>query len=340
MRLCGQGVFAVRCARRHAAGWQSGEPPVKPSVRGLPLPTRQGVSPSSVVLPQAFWPSIADFLVARFPALSAEAWARRIDAGDVVDETGQVITPLSRYKPGLRVYYYRALDDEVPIPFEETVVFQDELLVVVDKPHFLPVTPGGRYLQETLMVRLKRKLGVDTLNPIHRIDRETAGLVVFAVQPHTRAAYHALFAERCVQKVYEAIAPFRADLPLPCEYRCRLEDSPHFMQMQVVSGEPNSETRLECLDHAHGLAHYRLRPVSGKCHQLRVHLAALGLPICFDRIYPTLLPENTDDYARPLQLLAKQIAFVDPVSGAPRCFETSRRLLGLDQAAALQAVAS
>ncbi|MBK9219722.1 MAG: pseudouridine synthase [Uliginosibacterium sp.] len=312
---------------------------MKPDASAVPLPTRHGVSPSSVVLPQAFWPSIADFLVARFPALSADTWAQRIAAGDVVDETGQVVTPYSRYKPGLRVYYYRALDDETPIPFAETIVFQDDLLVVVDKPHFLPVTPGGRYLQETLMVRLKRKLGLETLNPIHRIDRETAGLVVFAVQPHTRAAYHALFAERRVHKVYEAIAPFRADLVLPCDYRCRLEDSAHFMQMQSVSGEPNSETGIECLASNQALAHYRLTPVSGKRHQLRVHLAALGVPICFDRIYPRLLPENTDDYDRPLQLLAKQISFRDPVSGERRCFETQRALLGLDQVAARMASA-
>ena len=292
-----------------------------------------------VVLPQGFWPSIADFLFARFPALSQAEWTARIEAGEVVEETGQTVGLRSRYKPGLRVYYYRSLAAEERIPFEETIVFQDDHLVVVDKPHFLPVTPGGRYVQETLMVRLKRRLGIATLNPIHRIDRETAGLVVFAVRPETRSAYHALFAERRVTKTYEAIAPFRTELTLPCKYQSRLEDSDHFMRMQEVAGEPNSLTRIELIACEEEFGHYRLSPVSGKRHQLRVHLAALGLPICFDRIYPELLPENTDDYARPLQLLARSIEFEDPVTGEPRRFESGRSLLGLEAVQALSRAA-
>ncbi|MDP5239734.1 pseudouridine synthase [Uliginosibacterium sp. 31-16] len=297
-----------------------------------PLPMRDGVSPSCVVLPSGDWPSIAAFLCARFPAIAAEEWAARMAAGDVVDEFGQTVSAARPFQAGLRVFYYRALAAETPIPFEERVLFQDELLVVADKPHFLPVTPGGRYLQETLLVRLKRKLGIATLSPIHRIDRETAGLVVFAVQPATRGRYHALFAERAVEKCYEAVAPFRVDLALPCTYRSRLVDAANFMQMRTEAGEPNAETHIELLEQAGALARYRLSPLTGRRHQLRMHCAALGMPILHDRIYPELLPENTDDYARPLQLLARRIAFRDPVSGVERCFESQRSLMPLAEA--------
>lgn len=295
------------------------------------LPMRLGVSPSCVVLPVGPWPTVAAFLCQRFAAIAAGEWAARIAAGDVVDEFGVRITPERPFQPGLRVYYYRSLAQETPIPFAAHVLFQDDLLVVADKPHFLPVTPGGRYLQETLLVRLKRQLGIETLSPLHRIDRETAGLVVFAVQPATRGRYQALFAERAVEKHYEAIAPFRHDLALPCTYRSRLEEADNFMQMREAAGEANAETHIELLEHAGHLARYRLSPVSGRRHQLRVHCAALGLPILHDRIYPALLPENSDDIARPLQLLAQHIAFRDPITGEPRRFQSARCLLDLSQ---------
>lgn len=297
-----------------------------------PLPTRDGVSPSCVVLPTGFWPSIADFMCERFPALSAVEWRARIEAGEVVDEFGQVVTMRRPFKAGLRVFYYRSLPEEKPIPFEECVLFQDEYLVIVDKPHFLPVTPGGRYLQETLLVRLKRKLGIASLSPIHRIDRETAGLVVFAVQAQTRGAYQALFAQRKVCKQYEAITPFRVDLGAAFEYGSRLEDSEHFMQMREVPGEPNSITHFELIARHQGLAHYRLSPVTGRRHQLRVHCSALGIPILHDRIYPDLQPEDTDDFERPLQLLAREISFQDPVTGVSRHFVSKRTLLRLEAA--------
>lgn len=306
----------------------------------FPLPTRAGVSPSCIVLPPGSWPSILAFMCERFPLVAPSEWAARIAAGEVVDEFGVVVTPERPFKAGLRVYYYRSLAEETPIPFEEQVLFQDELLVVADKPHFLPVTPSGRYLQETLLVRLKRKLGIDTLSPIHRIDRETAGLVVFAVQPATRGRYQKLFADRLVQKQYEAIAPYRAELILPMVHRSCLVDDSSFMRMREATGdeagEPNTETFIELLEAQAGLARYRLSPVTGRKHQIRVHCAALGMPILYDRIYPELLPENTDDHARPLQLLARQLAFRDPVSGEARCFESQRCLMSLSASAEAQ----
>ena len=292
-----------------------------------PLPTRNGVSPSSVVLPDGPWATIADFMAQRFPSVSADNWAARMQAGDVVDAHGVAINAQHRYQPNLRIHYYRALEAETPIPFEESVIFQDDYIVVADKPHFLPVTPSGRYVQETLLVRLKRKLGIDTLSPIHRIDRETAGLVVFTIQPATRGKYQTLFLQKSIEKTYEAIATWRPDLELPLNYRSRLEeDAEHFMQMREVEGEANAETRIELLEVKCELARYALSPITGRKHQLRAHCAALGMPILNDLIYPKLFAEDSDDYNKPLQLLAKSIAFRDPVSGAQRQFSSPRTL--------------
>ena len=297
-----------------------------------PLPTRLGVGPSVVGLPPGPWPTIAAFLLQRFPAVGEATWLSRIARGEVVDEFGQVVTPQRHYQ----AHYYREIDDEPRIPFAEEILFQDELIVAADKPHFLPVTPGGRYLQESLLVRLKRRLGLDDLVPMHRIDRETAGVVLFLVQPQTRARYHRLFDAHAVHKEYEAIARWRAGLDLPLTHCSRLAPDANFMQMHELAGEPNSQTRLELVEHQSGLARYRLIPLTGRRHQLRVHCAALGLPILNDLIYPTLQPEGRDDPLRPLQLLAVSIAFTDPVSGQQRHFR-SRRTLDLQaQIAALR----
>ncbi|HEY4246731.1 MAG TPA: pseudouridine synthase [Lacunisphaera sp.] len=295
-----------------------------------PPPSRNGVGPSSVVLPEGAWPTIAEFLMARFPGIPSGVWAARLTAGAVIDEEGITVDRERRYQPHARIFYYRAIEDEPAIPFEEVVLFQDKTLVVADKPHFLPVIPSGRYLQETLLVRLKRKLGIETLAPIHRIDRETAGLVIFTIQPATRKLYQDLFLQKAVRKQYEAIAPWRPELKFPLTYCSRLEDhGEHFMQVREIEGEPNSETLFEILavNGDEKNARYRLTPITGRKHQLRAHCAALGLPILNDRIYPTLLPENTDDYANPLQLLAKSIVFPDPVTGQPRSFTSKRTLL-------------
>lgn len=303
-------------------------------------PPRDGVSASRVAVVDGPWTNLAGYLSARLrPGID---WAARMASGEVLDAAGRPLPPDAPAVPGSVLWYWRSLPPEPRVPFELTVLHQDEHLVVVDKPHFLSAIPGGRYLQETVLVRLRRLLDSDTLVPLHRLDRETAGLLLFSAQPASRSTYHALMRERRIHKVYEAVAPWRPDLALPLTARHRLQDPPGatHLPVQVVAGEPNAEVRVELInrlgkaasDGADGdeLAHYRLTPVTGRRHQLRVQLNALGLPIVGDRIYPRLWPEPAadapPDYTRPLQLLARGLAFTDPISGQQRRFESRRRL--------------
>ncbi|WP_440105338.1 pseudouridine synthase [Acidovorax sp. BL-A-41-H1] len=290
------------------------------------LPVRDGVSPSCVVLPTHGQGSMLDFLAQRLPVVARDEWRQRMLAGDVVDERGQPVVPERSFEGGLRLYYYRSLPAEPVLPFSEVVLYQDEHLVVADKPHFMPVTPSGRYLHNTLLVRLKRQLGVPELSPLHRIDRDTAGLVMLSVQKRTRGAYQALFRDRQITKHYDAIAPWRADVFFPREHVSRLEESPQFFRMQEVPGEPNSHTHMQVLEAAGSWARYRLSPITGKRHQLRVHMAALGLPLRNDPFYPVVNDPPEGDYSKPLQLLARSLAFVDPVTGAQRVFESRQSL--------------
>ncbi len=290
------------------------------------LPTREGVGPSCVSLPAGNWPTITEFLVQRFPDIPRAMWLERMAAAEVVDEFGEAVTPARTYRGHMRLYYYRSLPAETRIPFDEELLFQDDHLVVVDKPHFLPVTPSGHYLQETLLVRLKNRLGIAELSPIHRIDRETAGMVLFSVRPPERAAYQDLFRQREVSKWYEAIAPWRPELTFPRVRTSRIVEGQPFFRQAEVAGVANSETRIELLEVSGPLARYGLSPVTGKKHQLRVHMYALGLPIVNDRVYPPLDPTPEDDYRYPLQLLAQRIAFDDPFTGQRRQFSSNRRL--------------
>jgi tRNA pseudouridine32 synthase/23S rRNA pseudouridine746 synthase len=294
------------------------------------LPFRDGVGPSQVALPAGRWTCMLDFLVERFPAISADEWRARMAGGNVVDRMGRCVAPQHPYVPYGKVYYYRTVPNEIPNAAQACVLFEDELLVVADKPHFLPVTPSGSYLQETLLVRLRRKLGIDALTPLHRIDRETAGVVMFAKQPATCAGYHALFVDREIAKTYQAIAPANALLQFPLTRTSTLVTSDLFMQMREApddaSKKPNAQTEIELLE-THGThGRYRLRPLTGKRHQLRVHMAALGLPIVGDRIYPDLLPQGGDKVDNPLRLLAESIAFRDPVTGENRSFASRQQL--------------
>src|SRR6478735_2374135 len=280
------------------------------------LPVRDGVGPSQVSLPAGRWTCMLDFLVERFPAISADEWSARMARGDVVDRTGRSVAPAQPYVPYGKLYYYRTVPNEIPNAAQGCVLYEDELLVVADKPHFLPVTPSGDYLQETLLVRLRRKLGLVALTPLHRLDRETAGVVLFAKQPATCARYHALFTDREVAKTYQAIAPGNALLHFPLTRTSTLVTSDQFMQMREApddASKPNAHTEIDLLETRGAYGRYRLRPLTGKRHQLRVHMAALGLPILGDRIYPSLLPQGGAEVDNPLRLLAQSVAFRDPV---------------------------
>ena len=288
--------------------------PAKPD-----LPLRQGVAASAVFCPPGPWGSVAEFLIERLPRV--DDWPERLARGDVVDEAG--VTLAAAYEPNRRIYYWRYLAVEPDVPGTARIVFQDEHLLVADKPHFLPVIPSGIYARQTLMARLRHQTGLHELIPVHRLDRETAGLVVFSVRPRDRDAYHRLFRERAVAKVYEAIARF-SEGPWPRVVRHRLvePDGENFMQMQVVDGEPNAETRIDLVDALPGgLARYALHPRTGIRHQLRAQMNALGLPIVGDRIYPLLQPhENPPCFDAPLQLIAREISFTDPITGQQRHF--------------------
>jgi tRNA pseudouridine32 synthase/23S rRNA pseudouridine746 synthase len=291
-------------------------------------PTRHGVSASCVVLPEGAWPSVFDFLVARFAHIEPSVWQQRFANGLVLNQQGLALRADAPYTAGHKVFYYRERPDEPPLPVSEQVLFQDAHMVVVDKPHFMPVTPAGRYVQRSLLVRLKQRLRLDTLSPMHRIDRETAGLVLFSINPNERDAYHALFRSHAVHKVYEAVAQVRSDVSMPVTRMSRIASDAQFFKSCEVAGEPNSETHVALVKQEGALGLYRLTPVTGQRHQLRVHMNALGLPIVGDQFYPLVLrgPHEEDDHSQALQLLAKGVSFTDPVTGESRHFVSQQNL--------------
>lgn len=295
--------------------------------------TRADPPPSSLQLPPGPWPTVLDCLCDRFPAIGRERWLSRFARGRVLDADGRPLAADAAHRAGRVVRYFREVEHEPPVPFAEELVHVDEHLVVADKPHFLPVAPTGAWVHETLLARLVRRTGLSALVPLHRIDRLTAGLVLFSANPATRAHYQALFRERRIVKEYRALAAPLPHAPLPLERRSRLERGEPFFRMREADGEPNALTRVAVLardraDPAIGapLWEYALFPVTGRKHQLRVHMAALGAPIANDPLYPQLAHQRADDHARPLALVAHALEFTDPANGAIRRFVTSHRV--------------
>lgn len=292
----------------------------------VPLPIRDGVAPSYLWLPDERWPSLLAFLASRFPAVTEQEWIERMARGEVVDGRGEPVTPLTPFRKQMRIWYYRELPPETPIPFEEHVLHMDEHLLIVDKPHFLPMIPTGRFVKETLLVRLKKKLGLPDLVPIHRLDRETAGVVIFSHNRATRGIYQSMFQKRTMQKTYEALAAPIRGREFPFVYRSRMVDADQFFIMREEAGEPNSETVVDIIEQRADAWLYRLQPHTGRKHQLRLHMASLGSPIINDAFYPVALPCKGDDFRHPLQLLARSITFTDPLTGAERTFTSQRTL--------------
>ena len=282
--------------------------------------------PSHLQLPPGHWPSLLDGLCARFPRIGRAQWQDRFARGRVQDAQGRALAPDMPWQVGLEIQYFREVADEPVIPFAETLLHLDEHLLVADKPHFLPVTPAGGHVRETLLARLVARTGNTELAPLHRLDRLTAGLVLFSTQAATRDAYQRLFRERRIEKTYEALAPALPGLAFPLQRDSRLVPGEPFFRMAEVPGEPNARSRIELIEAEGPVWRYRLLPETGRKHQLRVHMAALGAPIEGDDLYPLLRPRPDETVESPLQLLAQGLAFDDPLSGEPRRFSSRRRL--------------
>jgi tRNA pseudouridine32 synthase/23S rRNA pseudouridine746 synthase len=273
------------------------------------------------------YPSILEFLAGTFPGIPRDRWAERIHAGRVLDDQGAPITAETKYAPAKRLFYFREVENEPVIPFSETIQFQNDELLVSCKPHFLPVIPGGRFVNECLLNRLRARTGIVDLTPLHRIDRETAGLVVFSVNRKTRGLYHELFMHGKITKTYHALAEFV--LP-PHANQWAIENrivrgEPRF-RMKTVPGAVNARSHIQLLEVQGNRGRFQLSPVTGKTHQLRLHMSGLGFRIVNDRVYPDLLPEKESDFSRPLQLLAKRIQFKDPVTGEDMAFGSDREI--------------
>ncbi|QKW57116.1 pseudouridine synthase [Stenotrophomonas sp. NA06056] len=277
-------------------------------------------TPSRLQLPPGDWGSLLEGLCARFPRIDRLEWESRFARGRVQDAQGRALAPDMPWQAGLEIRYFREVADEPVIPFVESILHHDAHLLVADKPHFLPTAPAGAFVRETLLARLVERTGNADLVPLHRLDRLTAGLVLFSTRPETRDAYQRLFRERRIEKTYEALAPALPDLRFPLERHSRLQPGEPFFRMAEVAGEPNARTRIEVID-AHGPVWcYRLAPESGRKHQLRVHMAALGAPILGDGFYPQLQERTQGGGEPPLQLLAQALAFDDPLTGQRRRF--------------------
>jgi tRNA pseudouridine32 synthase/23S rRNA pseudouridine746 synthase len=288
---------------------------------------------STVLMPKIEkpYPSILDFLTGRFPTIGRDIWKARILSGKVLTEKGDPVSLTMVYTPLKRLQYFREVEKEPVIPFTEKIIFQDDALLVACKPHFLPVTPGGPYVRECLLNRLKKRTGNGDLSPINRIDRETAGLVLFSMNKKNRGRYQELFMKRRVKKTYTAVTVF----PLRDKENItagnwtvenRIIQGDPWFRMKTVTGTPNALSTISMIEAKGNKALFKISPVTGKKHQLRLHLSGLGFPILNDRYYPKLLPETKPDYSAPLQLLAKKIQFKDPVSGKQVSYESDRRL--------------
>ncbi|MBG6217922.1 tRNA pseudouridine32 synthase/23S rRNA pseudouridine746 synthase [Arthrobacter sp. CAN_A6] len=301
-----------------------------------PLPVRNGVNATRLRLPdEGPWDTALEYILDRFDHVNPQGIGERFDRGEVVGLGGTVLTRETPLTDHTFVWYYRELPVEQRLPVEITILHQDENLLVVDKPHFLPTTPGGMYVAESALVRLRVQLGIPDLIPMHRLDRMTAGILLFSVNPETRGNYQLLFENRRITKEYEAVAPVRPELNLgnePLTVRSRIIKSRTYLLAQEVEGEVNTETTISLLEQRQTpqgvVGRYRLQPHTGKTHQLRLHMAGLGLGIMNDPFYPVLQPQQPDSYDEPLQLLAKSIAFTDPLSGAESFFESSLQLSG------------
>ncbi len=298
----------------------------------IPLPVKQGVSPSCLYLKKGNWKTVFEFFCHSFPHISCEECRFRFIQGEVRFEDGRIVTEETLFIRDIKIFYYRELPNELKVPFKEIIIFENERFLIVDKPHFLPVTPSGEYLHETLIVRLRKKCNIEGLELCHRLDRETAGLVLVTKKQEYRATYHKLFSERKITKTYHAISnlPEKSMIFPMIKKSHIIKSKPFFLMREELSynqAELNlSESKIEILKRNDDVALYKLTPKSGKKHQLRVHMASIGLPIKNDSFYPKLLGKERAGFLKPLQLLAKSLYFCDPYSGKNYEFHSSFEL--------------
>ncbi len=276
------------------------------------------------------YPTLLCFLAGRFPKIPPQTWIERITAGKVLTEERQPVTLETNYLPDKRLFYYREVAEEPAIPFQEEILFQNDHLLVACKPPFLPVTPTGPYVTETLINRLKERTSNPFLSPINRIDRDTSGLVLISANKASRGTYQRLFMDGKVRKTYSAVAEFPGDMgQSDWLVENRIEEGEPWFRMRVGPGTVNARSHIRLVQATGRQALFLLEPLTGKKHQLRLHLSGLGCPILNDRCYPLLLEKRPDDFSRPLQLLAQKIEFRDPLSGKEMVFATRRSLLPL-----------
>ena len=305
-------------------------------MKNSPLPILNGIKPSYLVLPhdaQFNGKSLLYFLCTRFAFISEHTWRTRLNSGMVVNEHSESLNDSTPFQAGTTLFYYRQVsrNNETHIPFNEQILFLDNHLIVLDKPHFLPVIPSGRFLRETLLTRLRLRpdlqhLNVADITPIHRLDKDTAGVMLLSHNPHSRAAYQQMFQTQSVCKIYHALAPTRLNQTYPLIVQSRLVRGEPFFLMQTTTGTPNTQTQIRLLEQRGTISLYELQPITGKKHQLRIHMMHLGMPIINDMLYPTVQPVGTEDFSKPLKLLAKRIEFTDPISGCLKRFESQQTL--------------
>ncbi|RVU35593.1 pseudouridine synthase [Rheinheimera riviphila] len=290
--------------------------------------------PSEITLPanNQGWANLYEFLCWQFPRIDSAIWLERLQDGKVFWFDGDKVTPDTPFSPSRRLCYFREVSAEPHIPFSEELVYQDEHLLIACKPHFLPVIPGGEYINECLLERLRQKYHAPDLVAVHRLDRETAGLVLFSKQVPSRADYYQLFASGQIEKSYLAVAHIAEHIPAEpgqqWQVQNRLEKSQPRFLMQQVEGEVNARSSIELLQRQGDLGLFKLTPHTGKTHQLRVHMLGLGMPLLHDKYYPQLQPKTALDFSQPLQLLAAELSFIDPLSGEKRAFRSNRQLAG------------
>ncbi|MDV3130108.1 pseudouridine synthase [Mycobacterium sp. 21AC1] len=290
-----------------------------------PLPVRDGLGPARLRLDGSAGRSAAtggELVNVRDELQSRFGIGAKVLAGEVLCPDGTVVTATTTLPAGSHVYFYRDLAAETPVPFDIPVPYRDDDIVVVDKPHFLATMPRGGHVAQTALVRLRRELDLPELSPAHRLDRLTAGVLLFTARRAVRGRYQMLFAHGAVRKTYLARSAGESRVALPATVCSRIVKRRGQLQAVEEPGEPNAETYVETL----GDGGYRLSPHTGRTHQLRVHMASIGLPILGDSLYPEVIDVAPDDFSQPLHLLAHRLQFDDPLSGEHREFVSRRTL--------------